>query len=114
MAYSQIAEIDPLRSLAFGSISGTYAAVGIAFTHPVRVICITNNTDGDMVFSNDGITDKLFLAKGSFKLFDLNTNHDGGLNQGLKIRVGTVMYVKQVSAPTTGSVYIENIYAFGD
>jgi len=49
----QVAVLDTLRTLANGSISGTYAAVGTPFTSPVRLICFTNNTDGDMLFTDD-------------------------------------------------------------
>jgi hypothetical protein len=103
-------KFEALRSLANGSISGTYAAVGTAFLHPIQIICITNNTDGDMIFSFDGgVHDHLFIAKGSFKLFDLCTNKTG-LSTQFSIPQGTIVYVKQSTAPTTGSVYMECIY----
>lgn len=103
---TQVAELDNLRSLAFGSISGTYAAVGTPFTSAVRLVCFTNNTDGDMLFSNDGVNDKLFIPKGSFKLFDVSSNRNNN-NVNYVFRTGTQFYVKQSTAPTTGSVYIE-------
>ena len=106
---SEAVVIDTLRSLANGSISGSYAAVGTALTSPCRIICFTNNTDKDMLFSDDGINDKLFVAQGAFKLFDLTTNKmatDGFF----AIRSGTQFYVKQGAAPSSGSVYIEVIY----
>jgi hypothetical protein len=106
MGNSQVATIDVLRTLAFGSISGTYAAVGTPTIFPVRLICFTNNTDGDMFFSDDGVNNQLFIAAGSFKLFDLNTNR---LNQQQLwvFATGTQFYVKQSTAPTKGAVYIE-------
>jgi hypothetical protein len=106
MSNSQVATIDLLRTLAFGSISGTYAAVGLPLSFPTRLICFTNNTDGDMFFSEDGVNNNLFLAAGSFKLFDLNTNR---LNQQQLwvFATGTQFYVKQSTAPTKGAVYIE-------
>lgn len=107
----QKAELEALRSLAFGSISGSYAAVGTSFANPCRLICFTNNTDGDMLFSRDGSTDELFVAAGSFKLFDVSTNHRAVNQDDLTFPVGTRWYVKQSTAPTTGSVYIETLYA---
>lgn len=106
MGNSQVATIDVLRTLAFGSISGTYAAVGTPLIFPTRLICFTNNTDGDMFFSDDGINNQLFIAAGSFKLFDLNTNR---LNQQQLwvFATGTQFYVKQSTAPSKGAVYIE-------
>lgn len=102
-------QIEALRSLAHGSISGNYAAVGSAFANQCRIVCFTNNTDGDMIFSLDGSTDNLFIAKGSFKLFDLTTNKLG-LQNIFALPVGTQIYVKQSTSPSTGSVYVEVIY----
>lgn len=106
-------KFDTLRSLAFGSISGTYAAVGTAFTVAPRIICITNRTAGDMIFSVDSsnASGNLFLTAGSFKLFDLTANMIPGKDDGFVIAEGTQFYVKQSTAPTSGAVYIELIYA---
>lgn len=106
MSNSQVVTIDTIRTLASGSISGTYAAVGTTLSFPTRLICFTNNTDGDMFFSEDGVNNNLFVAAGSFKLFDLNTNR---LNQQQLwvFATGTQFYVKQSSAPSKGAVYIE-------
>lgn len=104
---------DTLRSLAFGSISGTYAAVGSAATVNPRIICITNKTQGDMIFSvdNTNADGNLFVAAGSFKLFDLTTNEVQGKDDSFVIAKGTQWYVKQVTAPVSGAVYIEYLYA---
>lgn len=106
---TQTVNFEALRSVAHGSISGSYAAVGPAFVYPIRLICISNNTDGDMLFSTDGATDVLFVAAGSFKLFDLTTNR---LNQQQSwvLPAGTQFYVKQSTAPSKNSVYIETLY----
>jgi hypothetical protein len=106
MGNAQTVTIDTLRSLAFGSISGTYAAVGTALTFPARLICFTNNTDGDMFFSEDGVNNNLFIAAGSFKLFDLNTNRVHQ-QQLWVFAIGTQFYVKQSTSPSKGAVYIE-------
>ena len=106
----QRAQLEPLRSLAFGSISGSYAQVGTATSNPTRLICFTNNTDGDMLFSRDGSTDELIVVAGSFKLFDVSTNHRPVNQDDLVFETGTQWYVKQSSAPTEGSVYIEVLY----
>lgn len=104
--------IDTLRSLAFGGISAVYAAIGTAFTVEPRIICITNNTDGDLIVSDDNTNaaGKLFLAKGTFKLFDLQSNMDPNIDDGFVISQGTILYTKQVTAPSTGSIYVELIY----
>jgi hypothetical protein len=106
MGNAQVVTIDILRSLAFGSISGSYAAVGSPLGFPARLICFTNATDGDMFFSINGVSNNLFIAATSFKLFDLTTNR---LNQQQLwvFAQGTQFYVKQSTMPTKGAVYIE-------
>jgi len=106
-------KFDTLRSLAFGGISAVYAPIGAAFTVEPRLICITNNTDGDLIVSDDNtvVAGKLFLAKGSFKLFDLTSNIIPGKDDAFCMAIGTIMYAKQVTAPGVGSIYIELIYA---
>lgn len=103
------AQIDILRSLGFASISAAYTPVGTAFNFAVKIICITNNTNGDMFFSNDGINDKLFLPAGTFKLFDLQTNKEEG-QRIFELPIGTQISVRQSTAATSGSVYVEIIY----
>lgn len=104
---------DTLRSLAFGSISGTYAAVGTALTVNPRIMCITNKTQGDMIFSTDSSNadGQIIVPAGSFKLYDLTSNLVPGKDDSFVIAVGTQFYVKQVTAPTSGAVYIEFVYA---
>lgn len=103
---------DTLRSLPFGDISGSYAAVGSALTVNPRIICITNDTDAGMIFSDDSSDSdgKLYLPKGTFKLFDLTTNEVQGKDDSFVIAKGTIIYVKQVAAVSSGGVYIEYIY----
>jgi hypothetical protein len=109
MSGTQQAKFDTLRSLAFGSISGTYAAVGTKLTYPARLLVITNGTNGDLFLSTDGSNDMLFLAQNSFKLFDLSTNRLN-VDQMFVVPAATQFYVKQSTAPSSGSVYIEVIY----
>ena len=105
---SEAVVIDSLRSLANASIGGSYVAVGTPLSAPCQIVCFTNNTDADMLFSDDGVTDKLFVATGAFKLLDLTANKKQA-DGFFAIRAGTQFYVKQVSAPSSGSVYIEVI-----
>ncbi len=103
---------DTLRSLAFGGISGAYAAVGSALTVEPRIICLTNDTDAGMIFSDDNTnaTGKLYLPPGTFKLFDLTANMVPGKDDSFVIAKGTIIYVKQSTAPSSGGVYLEYIY----
>lgn len=104
--------LDTLRTLGFAGISGTYAAVGTPLTVEARIISITNNTAGDMIFSTDSTnaTGQLFLHAGSFKLFDLTSNLVPGKDDNFVLPKGTQFYVKQLTAPTSGAVYIEAVY----
>lgn len=109
MANVQTVSFDNLRSLGFASISGTYAKVGTKLLHPVRLICFTNDTDGDMIFSDDGVNDKIFVVAGSFKLFDLTTNKLNATKEWV-IPVNTQFSVKESSPATSGAVYIECLW----
>jgi len=103
---------DTLRTLAFGGISGVYAAVGSALTVEPRIIYITNDTDAGMIFSTDNTnaTGMLYLPKGTFKLFDLTANMVPGKDDSFVMAKGTIIYVKQSSAPGSGAVYVEYVY----
>lgn len=114
MPYVSRVAIEPIRTLGFASISGTYAAVGTPLVHPIRIIVFTNFTNGILFISDDGVNDKLIVAASSFKLFDLDTNRDGGVNEQFKLAIGTQLYVRQSTAPTSGSFYIECLYASGE
>ena len=113
MFWSQQVAFDVLRSKGFASITGSYSAVGSPTAHVVRLMCITNTTDGDMLFSDDGVNDKLILPASSYKLFDLTTNK-GGTDGFLALQSGIQFYVKELTAPSKGSVYIELIYGKGE
>lgn len=103
------AHFEPLRELVFGGISGTYAGVGTAFSHPIRVIYIQNLTDVSMVFSLDGINDHFMLPMGGYVIFDVSSNKT--VHQGFFFAEGTRVYVKQYSeAPTIGNVNVAAMY----
>lgn len=112
MAFSIIMRADGLRSLAFGSISGTYAPIGLPFEHPMRVIKIANLTDATMTFSYDGVIDHEIIPEGGFVLIDFCTNQ--AATQGAFIAQGTVIWVKTSGSPTSGSVYVSAYYGRGD
>jgi len=105
---------DTIRSLASGSISASYAAVGSPLAFKSRIICITNLTQGIMIFSTDSSNSdgQIIVPAGSFKLLDLTANLVPGHDDNFCMAVGTQFYVKQVTAPTSGSVYIESVYAY--
>jgi hypothetical protein len=107
-----VARFETLRSVAFGGISGTYAPIGAAFTTNIRIFCITNQTNGDLFISLSGTTDHMFIPANSFRLYDLSTNAPPiSQNDNFELAQLTRFYVKQSTAPTSGSVYLEAIYA---
>lgn len=110
-----IARYDAIRSLAAGGISGTYAVVGSPTTHTTRAFCVTNNTLGDLFISFNGTSDNLFVPAGSFRLYDVAANSAQSTDSnGLVLQIGTQFYTKQSTAPSSGSVYIELLYAQGE
>lgn len=100
---------EPLRSLAFGSIGAGYVAVGTALINPSRIMIIQNFTDKQMIFSFDATNDHLTLPSGGQIVLDFTSNRTdtGG---AAYIPAGTIVYVKQVSAPGSGSVYVSTFY----
>lgn len=105
------ANFEPLKSLAFGGISATYAAIGLPSSHPVRAFCVNNNTAGDMIFSRDNtlVAGELFVKAGSYKLWDIQSNRKTTNEDKYELDNLTQWYVKQVTAPVSGAVYIENL-----
>ena len=104
------AYFDSIRTLAFGGISGAYASVGSTFSFPARGICISINTAGDMMFTDDTTKDKIFVKSGSFKLWDIQANMNAQFDDKYVLPVGTQISVKQITAPVSGDVYVEVIY----
>ena len=104
---------DTLRTVAYTGISATYAVVGSALTVEARIICFTNKTQGDMIFSTDSTnaTGQIFVPAGTFKLYDLTANLVPGKDDNFVVAKATQFYVKQSTAPTSGAVYIEIVYA---
>lgn len=104
---------DTIRTLGFAAISGTYAAVGSVLAVEARIVCFTNKTQGDMIFTTDNTVaaGQIFVPAGSFKLYDLTANIVPNKDDTYVIAKATQFYVKQSTAPVSGDVYIEIVYA---
>jgi hypothetical protein len=114
---SNIAFPEALQSLAHGSITTGYSIVGAKLPNPLRMFRLVNATDGDVIFSLDGVTDHFFVPAGSFVLYDVAGN--SGQSSNFRIRANTAFYVKYSTSPSKSSVYVESIYGipnqgFGD
>ncbi len=103
--------MDPLRTLAFGSLTGAYQVMGAPQSFQARIVCFTNTTDGDLVFSMDGVTDQVIVPAGWFKLLDITTNHRPVNQDDFSFGIGVQWYVRYLSAPTKGSIYLEILHA---
>jgi hypothetical protein len=112
MAFTNRAEFESLRTLAYTGISGTYAAIGGPTISPTKAFRIINNTDGDMIVSDDpnNTSGKWLLPKNTYVSWDLSTNRDGNSNEN-SFLMGTTFYVKQITVPTMGEIGIEAMYA---
>jgi hypothetical protein len=98
---------EPLRSLASGSISGTYAGIGTSFANPVRIFWVQNDTDVTLTFSFDGLTDHFVLPSEGFVLLDITSNN--ALPVGaIYFAEGQRLYVK--GSPTVDAVYLSVFY----
>lgn len=98
---------EALRSLAFGSISGTYAKLGTALTNPSRILYFFNTTDVTVTFSFDGSTDHFIIPTESGFVLDVSSNRSeqSGI---IFVAQNTQIYVK--GSPGSGSVYLTSFY----
>lgn len=113
MAVSLKANIDTLRSVAFGSITNTYAALGTPLGHQTRIIHFINDTDAGVFISTDGTNNMLYIPAGSFILYDLTTNRESAASTFV-FAVGTQFYIKYNTAPSKNSFYIACVYGDGE
>lgn len=103
------AAFDTLRTIAQGSLTGSYQAIGTASANAIRLLYIVNDTNSLVTISDDGIHDKFVIGANGFVLYDISS--DQSLTQGFYLPVGTIIYVKQGSASTSGSgVYVTIMY----
>jgi hypothetical protein len=109
---SNIAVFDAVRSVANGSITTSYTALGSAFGHPMRILHFINDTDGDMMISFDGTTDNIPVLADSFSLYDVTSDEDS--NEAFRFQQGTQVYIRYLSAPTTGTFYLAAMYGKGE
>lgn len=99
---------EAMRVYAFGSITGSYTAVGAATSPAVHVYEVINTTDKLLRFSWTGTTDHFAVPANCHKIVDINANKS---SNHLFLGVGETLYVKhEGSAPTTGNVYFITMF----
>lgn len=112
MAFGTRVRFEAVREAAFGAIAAGYTALGLATTDHTRLVSFFNATDADVYISLDGVNNHLRIATGSGQVLDLTANKVR--DDGLFIDEGTIFYQKRVAAaPTTGSVWVQVMYADG-
>lgn len=110
MSVSIVAVPDTLRSVAFGSITNSYTALGTVTTAPTRMFRIINSTDGDMLLSLNGTDNQFYVPANSFVLYDLTANREKN-GEIFVLPTRTQFFVKYSTAPSKNGVYLEIIYA---
>lgn len=109
-----VARFDTIFTVAFGSITTSYTSLGTPLANNWRVFKITNNTDGDMLFSFNASTDNIFVPKASFTLYDLSTNAQPvQQSDSFVLALKTQFSIKSSTTPSMGAVWIEGCYAKG-
>lgn len=111
MAYGTRAAFEAVREIAFGSVGANYTTVGSPIADHARLVRIVNTMNTEMYVSTDGSKNRIRMAAGSFFIMDLSSNKVR--NDGLFLPLGTQFYVKQVTAPASGNLWIEVLYAQG-
>lgn len=104
---------DTLRTLAFGSISGTYATVGAVTAHSYDILILSNTTNGGLIVSFDGgTTDHVNIAPNQTLPINAAACSVDGLNHTRTPPIGTQFSVKQSDATTltVGGFFITGLY----
>ena len=90
MAYGIRLRFEPLKSLNGGGITGSFLQVGDPFAHPIRILIIKNDTTGDLIISDNGVDDHLFLDTGQIITINISSNKITG--DGLFFASGMALY----------------------
>lgn len=102
------AAVETLATLAYGSISGSYAEV-TTFPNAESIITLQNLTNATCFFSFDGTDDNFVLPATSAMIIDVTANHAAD-DTGLYFPKNTRVYVRTSGSPSSGAVYVGAIY----
>lgn len=83
---------EPIREIDASSLSLSYQVLGGIFTRDSFRVWITNNTNGDIYLSDDGVNNKLKIPALSGRAYDNKTND-------MYMGSGTQWQIKWVAAP---------------
>lgn len=104
-------EYETLRSLAFGSITDSYAQIGGDFTNPISILKIYNGTDQDLFISKNGTTDHDLIPQGANFVIDITANKTAS-EGSFFLRAGDGLFTKRGGSvnPTSGSIFVTAIF----
>jgi hypothetical protein len=104
---------EPIRSVDFGSITGSYIGLGAPFQNPIHWFMVQNFSNSAVMISWDGINDHFPLPVQGYVIMDVGSNKTltGG---SFMVAQGTRFYVRDLTGvpPTLGSVYLSAFYGF--
>lgn len=83
---------NAIREIAAGSITGSYQPLGGVFLQDAFCLWFTNNTNGDIYLSTDGVTDMKKFPNNSGRASDNKTND-------MYRKKGTQWYIRYDSVP---------------
>lgn len=87
---------DVIRELQGSSLTTSYQVFGAVFSRDCFRVWITNNTNGDLYLSTDGVNDMKKLPPNSGRAYDDKTND-------MFRKKGTQWYIRFSTAPATPS-----------
>jgi len=87
---------DAIREIAAGSITTSYQVLGGVYLRDSFRTWLTNNTNGDIYLSTDGVTNHKKLPANSGRALDDKTND-------MFRRSGTQWYIKYATTPGSPS-----------
>lgn len=83
---------EAIREIAAGTITNVYQVLGSAYTRDSFRMWVTNNTNGDIYLSTDGVTNMKKLPALSGRAYDDKTND-------MYRKTGTQWYIKFDAVP---------------
>lgn len=85
---------EAIREIAAAAITGSYQVLGSVTLRDVFRLWITNNTNGDIYLSTDGVTNMIKMPATSTRALDDKTNDMYDIH-------GTQWYIKYSAVPGT-------------
>jgi hypothetical protein len=89
---------NAIREIAVGSLTTSYQVFGGVFLQDAFRMVITNNTNGDIYLSTDGVTDMMKMPT-SARILDDKTND-------MFRKSGTQFYVRLAAVPATPAGWV--------